>query len=290
MKRPTRAQLLLPLTLSLIPIATCSTLTLDLSTARLLSLDSDIREVQERWRQYRNIVTDGFFLNDSMIVLNDYSSQEEEIEDEEENGLDLDKSKIDNEGDGIGDDDDFGKETGDLEESGLEEGGFKETMMEMMEALADIQTKGDLMMGTIRSQRELLYNVREELKEEEERLGMMKRQRKEEERLVEEVERQRILAEARTRMIQMEREEVERELEEVEREREEGEMRLEKVKEEVEAVLGEVEDSSQEISRLFIQSSLDGHFHKKYPKQMTKKGVLLMPLMITICFWNPLQA
>ena len=46
-------------------------------TARLLKLDTDIKEVQQRWRSYRNIVKDGFFLNDSMLVLDDYYSDEE---------------------------------------------------------------------------------------------------------------------------------------------------------------------------------------------------------------------
>merc|ERR1719350_744426 len=132
-----------------------------------------------------------------MIVLADYDTEEEEKE------SDLDKPEKDNGGDGDSAETDFEKdatdsnETGvDLEENGLEKGGFKETMIEMMEALADIQIKGDMMMGAIRSQRELLYNVREEVKEAEERLIMMERQRKEEERMVKETEKQRILAEA----------------------------------------------------------------------------------------------
>ena len=140
----------------------------------------------------------------------------------------------------------------DLEKSSLEPGSFKETMVEMMEALADIQTKGDLMMDAIRGQRKLLYSVREEVKETEERLEMVERQRREEERMVEEAERQRLLAEAKTRMVHMEKEEAEKELEEMEREREEGARRLEMVKEEVKAVLGEVEESSQEKSRWLL--------------------------------------
>ena len=252
MKRQKRVQL--SLLLPLLPLVCCSTLKMDPGTARLLTLDSDIKEVQEKWRQYRNIVTDGFFLNDSMIVLADYDSEEEE------KVSDLDKPKKDIAANGGSDETDFGKDAidsnesrVDLEENGLEKGGFKETMIEMMEALADIQTKGDMMMGAIRSQRELLYNVREELKEAEEMLIMMERQRIEEERMVKETEKQRILAEARTRMLQMEKEEVERELAEVERERVEGQRRLEKVKGEVKAVLGEVEESSQEKSRLLLK-------------------------------------
>ena len=247
MKRPKRVEI--SLLLSLVFFTHGSTPALDVGTGRLLALDSDIAEVQERWRQYRNLVTDGFFLNDSMIVLADYSTEEVEDEGEknikkEELGIDVDKN--DNEKDEAN----FSEE--DLEKSSLEPGSFKETMVEMMEALADIQTKGDLMMDAIRGQRELLYSVREEVKETEERLEMVERQRREEERMVEEAERQRLVAEARTRMVHMEKEEAEKELEEMEREREEGARRLEMVKEEVKAVLGEVEESSQEKSRWLL--------------------------------------
>ena len=58
--------------LLLLPPLFSNSLPADLGTARLLTLESDIKEVQEKWRQYRNIVTDGFFLNDSMIVLADF--------------------------------------------------------------------------------------------------------------------------------------------------------------------------------------------------------------------------
>ena len=61
----------------------------DVGTGRLLALDSDIAEVQERWRQYRNLVTDGFFLNDSMIVLADFfNGQQKELENQEGNSDD----------------------------------------------------------------------------------------------------------------------------------------------------------------------------------------------------------
>ena len=48
------------------------------SARRLIALDSDIAEVQERWRQYRNAVKDGFFFNETMIVVSDYESDDEE--------------------------------------------------------------------------------------------------------------------------------------------------------------------------------------------------------------------
>ena len=52
-----------------------------------------------------------------------------------------------------------------IEKNGLEKGGFETTLTGMMEALEDIQTKGDLMMGAIRGQRELLFDVRGEVRE-----------------------------------------------------------------------------------------------------------------------------
>ena len=122
-------------------------------------------------------------------------------------------------------------------------------MTGMMEALAEIKGKGDLMMGAIRGQRELLFDVRGEVREAEERLAMVEMQRKEEEKMMREAKSKKIMTEARTRMIQLEKEELERQLDEVERERVEGEARLVEVKEEVEAVLGEVEESSEKISR-----------------------------------------
>merc|ERR1712004_44332 len=48
------------------------------SARRLIALDSDIAEVQERWRQYRNAVKDGFFFNETMIVVSDYESDDQE--------------------------------------------------------------------------------------------------------------------------------------------------------------------------------------------------------------------
>ena len=75
--------------LLLLPPLLSHSLPADLGTARLLSLESDILEVGERWRQYRNIVTDGFFLNDSMIVLADFFGGQQkrgEEQDEESDG------------------------------------------------------------------------------------------------------------------------------------------------------------------------------------------------------------
>ena len=230
---------------------------LDVGTARLLTLDSDIKEVQEKWRQYRNAVKDGFFFNETMIVVSDYES-------DEKGSGDLTEEKYES---FLGNKDSVGMEeesdeivkseaaaaavNENIEKNGLEKGGFETTLTGMMDALADIQTKGDLMMGAIRGQRELLYDVRGEVREAEERLVQLERLRETEEEKRKEAEQQRMLAEARTRMIQLERVELERELEEVEREKEVGERRLQEVKEEVQAVLGEVEENGDEMFRCF---------------------------------------
>ena len=76
--------------LLLLPPLLSYSLPADLGTARLLSLESDIKEVQERWRQYRNIVTDGFFLNDSMIVLADFFGGQHNGEEEQDEESDVD--------------------------------------------------------------------------------------------------------------------------------------------------------------------------------------------------------
>ena len=227
---------------------------LDVGTARLLTLDSDIKEVQEKWRQYRNAVKDGFFFNETMIVVSDYESDEKGsgdlIEEKYESFLGNKVSVgTEEESDEVVKSEAAAAVIENIEKNGLEKGGFETTLTGMMDALADIQTKGDLMMGAIRGQRELLYDVRGEVREAEERLVQLERLRETEEEKRKEAEQQRMLAEARTRMIQLERVELERELEEVEKEKEVGERRLQEVKEEVQAVLGEVEENGDEMFR-----------------------------------------
>ena len=227
------------------------------SARRLIALDSDIAEVQERWRQYRNAVKDGFFFNETMIVVSDYESDDQEGSAELTTAINdnIPTSNVDNR--------EIGSSTetsgviaeseialgANIEKNGLEKGGFETTLTGMMEALEDIQTKGDLMMGAIRGQRELLFDVRGEVRQAEERLVIVERQRKEEEKMMREAKSKRTMTEARTRMIQLEKEELERRLDDVEREKEEGERRLAEVRQEVEVVLGQVEESSEKISR-----------------------------------------
>ena len=76
--------------LLLLPPLLSNSLPADPGTARLLTLESDINEVQEKWRQYRNIVTDGFFLNDSMIVLADFFGGQQDGREEQEAENDVD--------------------------------------------------------------------------------------------------------------------------------------------------------------------------------------------------------
>ena len=227
------------------------------SARRLIALDSDIAEVQERWRQYRNAVKDGFFFNETMIVVSDYESDDQEGSEELTTAINdnIPTSNVENR--------EIGSSTetsgviaeseialgANIEKNGLEKGGFETTLTGMMEALEDIQTKGDLMMGAIRGQRELLFDVRGEVRQAEERLVIVERQRKEEEKMMREAKSKRTMTEARTRMIQLEKEELERRLDDVEREKEEGERRLAEVRQEVEVVLGQVEESSEKISR-----------------------------------------
>ena len=228
------------------------------SARRLTALDSDIAEVQERWRQYRNAVKDGFFFNETMIVVSDYETDDQEGSEELTTAINdnIPTSSVDNR--------EIGSSTetsgviaeseialgANIEKNGLEKGGFETTLTGMMEALEDIQTKGDLMMGAIRGQRELLFDVRGEVRQAEERLVLLERERKEEEERRKNAEEQRLLAEARTRMVELERVELAQEVEEMEKERELGETRLQEVRHQVEAVLGEVEENGEEMFRL----------------------------------------
>ena len=228
------------------------------SARRLIALDSDIAEVQERWRQYRNAVKDGFFFNETMIVVSDYESDDQEGSEELTTAINdnIPTSSVDNR--------EIGSSTetsgviaeseiavgANIEKNGLEKGGFETTLTGMMEALEDIQTKGDLMMGAIRGQRELLFDVRGEVRQAEERLVLLERERKEEEERRKNAEEQRLLAEARTRMVELKRVELAQEVEEMEKERELGETRLQEVRHQVEAVLGEVEENGEEMFRL----------------------------------------
>ena len=42
----------------------------------------DILRMQDRWKEYRNIVRGGFFFNDSVIALADYSDNDNDIDEQ----------------------------------------------------------------------------------------------------------------------------------------------------------------------------------------------------------------
>ena len=42
----------------------------------------DILRMQDRWKEYRNIVRGGFFFNDSVIALADYGDDDKDIEEQ----------------------------------------------------------------------------------------------------------------------------------------------------------------------------------------------------------------
>ena len=132
----------------------------------------------------------------------------------------------------------------------------------MISALSDIQSKGDLMMGAIRGQRQvglpaagpttpfqLLHGVREEVTEAETQLAKVERRRQEEEALMGKAEEQRLVTEAKTRAVQLETKRLEQELEEVEREREKSDSRLEQVRQEVEVIQSQMALDGKEMVR-----------------------------------------
>ena len=105
-----------------------------------------IDSVQDQWKQYRNLVKDGFMYNDSFIVINDY----EDILDNENNDLNyiVSEDVIDNDSAAIGD---------------IPKLGFESTLMGMVSALQEIQSKGDQMMNAINDQKNVLVKLRTEV-------------------------------------------------------------------------------------------------------------------------------
>ena len=99
--------------------------------------ESYIDTVQSQWKQYRNLVKDGFLYNDSFVVINDY----------DELISDAGDSDIINDG-SIGD---------------IPKLGFESTLMGMVTALQEIQSKGDQMMNAISDQKRVLVKLRSEV-------------------------------------------------------------------------------------------------------------------------------
>lgn len=96
-----------------------------------------IDTVQSQWKQYRNLVKDGFLYNDSFVVINDYDDL---ISDAGDSDIINDAS--------IGD---------------IPKLGFESTLMGMVTALQEIQSKGDQMMNAISDQKRVLVKLRSEV-------------------------------------------------------------------------------------------------------------------------------
>ena len=96
-----------------------------------------IDTVQSQWKQYRNLVKDGFLYNDSFVVINDYDDM---ISDAGDSDIINDAS--------IGD---------------IPKLGFESTLMGMVTALQEIQSKGDQMMNAISDQKRVLVKLRSEV-------------------------------------------------------------------------------------------------------------------------------
>ena len=123
--------------LSLIVIITSDS---DYSDNHFEDSDNDERyidTVQSQWKQYRNLVKDGFLYNDSFVVINDYDELISDIGD----------SDIINDA-SIGD---------------IPKLGFESTLMGMVTALQEIQSKGDQMMNAISDQKRVLVKLRTEV-------------------------------------------------------------------------------------------------------------------------------
>ena len=122
-------------------LAHCTFLTLIV----IITSDSDYNDeseryidtVQSQWKQYRNLVKDGFLYNDSFVVINDY---DELISDAGDSDIINDAS--------IGD---------------IPKLGFESTLMGMVTALQEIQSKGDQMMNAISDQKRVLVKLRSEV-------------------------------------------------------------------------------------------------------------------------------
>ena len=113
--------------------------------------DKYIDEVQTQWKQYRNLAKDGFIYNDSFIVFDDYDELVTQVNDTNNLYKEM-MSDLEEEGDQppatIGD---------------IPKLGFESTLMGMVNALQEIQSKGDQMMDAISNQKKVLVKLRSEV-------------------------------------------------------------------------------------------------------------------------------
>ena len=90
--------------------------------------------------------------------------------------------------------------------------GFESTLGGMIDALKEIQSKGDFMMDAIKEQKEVLINLRSEVDMAEERLDDALRKTTEMEGKKKIAEKERLLAERDTRMVDNKKEKIETEI------------------------------------------------------------------------------
>ena len=138
--------------------------------------------------------------------------------------------------------------------------GFENTLMGMVAALQEIQSKGDQMMTAINDQKAVLVKLRSEVGRAEARLEETVRVTADMEMKKSEAEKEIRTAERNTRMMSERKEEITAELESLHQDREESRTKLNTLKEELRKVNLEM----AEVSRL--RSSLDPletNFHSR---------------------------
>jgi len=199
-------------------------------------LGPHLDSVQDHWSQYRAIVNDGGFLyNDSFILVNDYDQSTDESQADLTDNLNT------------------------LNQP-LPKLGFENTLMGMVAALQEIQSKGDQMMTAINDQKAVLVKLRSEVGRAEARLEETVRVTADMEMKRSEAEKEIRTAERNTRMMSERKEEITAELESLHQDREESRTKLDTLKEELRKVNLEM----AEVSRL--RSSLDPletNFHSR---------------------------
>merc|ERR1719510_25826 len=169
--------------------------------------------VRDNWSQYRALVNEGGFLyNDSFIVVNDYDQPPP------------DGSLTD---------------TTDNLSQPLPKLGFENTLMGMVNALQEIQSKGDQMMTAINDQKAVVAAAERRLEETVRTTADMEVKRSEAEREIRTAERN-------TRMMSQRKNEISAELESLHQDREQSREKLETLKEE----LRKVNQEMAEVSKL----------------------------------------
>ena len=162
--------------------------------------DPHLDSVEDHWSQYRAIVNDGGFLyNDSFILVNDYDQYPDGSQ---EDAVITDNPSLNN-----------------LNQP-LPKLGFENTLMGMVNALQEIQSKGDQMMTAINDQKAVLVKLRSEVGRAEARLEETIRVTADMEMKRSQAEKEIKTAERNTRMMSQRKNEITAELESLHQDRE----------------------------------------------------------------------